>query len=275
MFRSTNPEQTYVSLIHQNSNYYASWDPARLVRVGDYGHLQADGSFATEGNIFSKGWAAEFGVVEIRGPTNSTVCIQSSDVEEVRGTAAGSIGASWAHRVTAKKTFIIRRSHGAILIMLEPQYTQLSPPGTLKDLVYSTALKKRHLLVSELYSCASYARLLAPRQEHVVNISLEGEAHQRLFHGRAEAEWRHTADGGDFRCGVQQGGDVAFTPLFRLVGRKTFRKLPITELARPTWRRVVAAAGPQNRVPSPRGSFRSDEIKDHEDEPEYEEVQGR
>ncbi|KAH9935402.1 uncharacterized protein B0H18DRAFT_412544 [Fomitopsis serialis] len=240
MFRTPNPELTYVSLIHQNSNYYASWDPARLVRVGDYGHLQGDGSFAREGNIFDGLWAQEFGIVELPGPEDNIRCIVSSDVDEVRESTTNEIGAAWLHKVTMKKTFTVKRSHGAILVMLNARYTHLSPAGNLKDLVYSTAFKKKHLLVSELYSCGSYARLLAPKQERAVKISLEGEAHQRSVHASEEAEWIHTADGGDFKSGVLRGSEAAFTPLFRLVGRKTFRRLPITELERPKWRRVVA-----------------------------------
>lgn len=94
-----------------------------------------------------------------------------------------------------------------------------------------------------------------------MKISLEGEAHQRSLHGSEEAEWIHTADGGDFKSGVLRGSEAAFTPLFRLVGRKTFRRLPITELERPKWRRVVAGKS-QTPAAVARGSFQTNELGD-------------
>ncbi|KZT63773.1 hypothetical protein DAEQUDRAFT_88826 [Daedalea quercina L-15889] len=247
IFKTANSGATYISLIYGKSDYYASWDPSRPVRLGDYGHLQADYSFAPEGNIFDRGLARLFDITARAAPREEVRCIVSRHVDEVRQSATDEMGVSWLHKVKVGQAFTVNRSYGAILLMLNPRLTSLEPSGTLHDLVYSTAMKKRHLLVSEIYHCPSYARLLAPKQSHTVKLSLEGGIHQGLIQGKEAFQWIHDADGGDFKSGIIEGGDTAFTPLFRLVGRETrhLRKLPILELAPPKWRRVVDAS-PQN-----------------------------
>lgn len=132
-------------------------------------------------------------------------------------------------------------SYGAILTMASARYVSQEPSGALRDVIYSTAFDKNHLLVSEAYTCPSYARLLVPQQERVFQITLEASAlHGFLRSGGDPVKWTHNADGGDFMSGTSEDGGPTFTPLFRLVGReRSFRKLPIRELSPPKWRRVV------------------------------------
>ena len=150
-------------------------------------------------------------------------------------------------------------SYGAILTMASARYVSLEPSGALKDVIYSTAFDKNHLLVSEAYTCPSYARLLVPKQKRVFQITLEASA----LHGFLPVKWTHSADGGDFMSGTSEDGAPAFTPLFRLVGREmSFRKLPILELSPPKWRRVVHI----NRTTRPQDAVSNCRI----DEKEYE-----
>ena len=175
--------------------------------------------------------------------------------------SASSRGTSWLHKAKVEQTFTVARSYGAILVMTNVRYATIEPAGVLKDLIYSTAFNKHQLLVSELYTCSSYARLLAPKQTHAVQLALEASAHHGLLHGTDDFKWTHTADGGDFMSGTSKDGTSAFAPLFRLVGReKTFRKLPIRELSPPKWRRIVENtqfSRPSSRAASP-NSWRVD-----------------
>ncbi|EPS99865.1 hypothetical protein FOMPIDRAFT_85658 [Fomitopsis schrenkii] len=244
-FRSSNPEYVYVSLIYENSNFYASWNPSKPVKIGDYGHLQSDHSFAVEGNIFDTALPGTFNIAPYE-PTSTEEfkCIVSRHVDEIKHSGTGEMGASWLHKAKVEQTFTVTRSFGAILVMTNVRYATLEPSGALKDLIYSTAFNKHQVLVSELYTCSSYARLLAPKQTRAVQVTLEASAHQRLLRGTEDAKWTHTADGGDFMNGLSKDRGHAFAPLFRLVGReKTFRRLPIRELSPPKWRRVVDEGG--------------------------------
>lgn len=189
--------------------------------------------------------------------TEEFKCIVSRHVDEVKqnGTSGmyvsiclsypctshhWSRGTSWLHKAKVEQTFTVTRSYGAILVMTNVRYATLEPAGVLKDLMYSSAFTKHQLLVSELYTCSSYARLLAPKQTHAVQVALEASAHHGMIHGTDDLKWTHTADGGDFMNGTAKDGNPAFAPLFRLVGReRTLRKLPIRELSPPKWKRVI------------------------------------
>lgn len=154
-------------------------------------------------------------------------------------------------------------SHGAILTMASARYVSLEPSGTLKDVIYSTAFNKNQLLVSEAYTCPSYARLLVLQQQRDFQITLETEALGFQRSSGHPMKWTHSADGGDFMSGVSEDGAPAFTPLFRLVGReKAFRKLPIRELSPPKWRRVVHI----NRTGRPQGAISNYQIDESENE---------
>jgi len=250
-----NPERRYVSLMHEISNYYASWDPLKSVRIGDYGHLQKDYSFIREGNIFANGLAEEF-----------EIDTESSDADELRWIAATqtsrqsisgevSIGNPSVTQMGIKQTFTISRSFGAILVMLNPRRTALKEDSQIKDLIYSTAFSGKHVLVTEVYTCQSYARLLAPRQTRAVEVGLDS-THAQFLHGHAHLEWRTSAEGGDFRYSHSDRWtqEESIQPLFKLVGRRT-RKMgglrrshrPVTELDPPRWRRVIVPSTNEGR----------------------------
>lgn len=244
-------------------------------QIGDYGQLQSDNSFAADGNIFDTELPGTFNIANYeRSSTKESKCIVSRDVDEVKHKGTGEMcvwmllryifpthshtrSASLLHKAKVEQTFAITRSYGAILVMNNVRYATLEPAGALIDLIYSNAFKKNQVLVTELYTCSSYARLLAPKQTRVVQVTLEASAHQRVLCGQEEAKWTHTADGGDFMSGTAKDGEHAFAPLFRLVGRKRkFRTLPIRELSPPKWKRVLDVSQlshPSSRAASPSG----------------------
>lgn len=120
-----------------------------------------------------------------------------------------------------KKSFVISSSYGAILGMFQPRYTSITYPGRLKQLFNAGYIEEKHVLVSEVYTCRSYARLLAPRQRHRVEISLDVSDPMQLAYGKARLEWNTNADGGDFKyaCPLDDDTKAVCTPLFKLIGR--------------------------------------------------------
>ncbi|CCM01800.1 uncharacterized protein FIBRA_03867 [Fibroporia radiculosa] len=241
-----NPEHKYVSLMHSKSNLYASWEPLRPVRVGDYGRLQRDNSFSPEGNIFDKGLAARFGI------TTSDVCedqerrIVAMEINEAKVGGNAGIDATPFGGGTIKTNFKVKKGYVAILVMLRPRHIQITNRGLLRDLIYSTAFPEKYVIVSEAYECRSYARLLAPSQEHNIEVNLDAKTNLNSFSAGIHLGWSTNVSGGDFKYALHEDEDAPrVQPLFQLVGRQLrgLRKLrrhrPVVELIPPRWRCVV------------------------------------
>lgn len=146
-----------------------------------------------------------------------------------------------------KKTFTISSGWGAILIMLNARHQCLYKGGHVEDLIYSTAFSDKNVLVSELYTCQSYARLLVPQQKHAVEVGLDVATHGGLARGNVDLEWKTSAEGGDFKYAyhAEREDGACIQPLFRLVGRRmrgplaSFTRRPVTEIPRRKWIRVL------------------------------------
>ncbi|KZT09983.1 uncharacterized protein LAESUDRAFT_722126 [Laetiporus sulphureus 93-53] len=232
-----NAEQTYVALMYRASSYYATWDPIRPITLGDYGYIRNNYSFEKEGNIFNDRLAEEFDISIVDGGEDSERWIVSVATKEQ--TLSVNIGVP---KATIKKSFSITRSCGAILAMLRPRHQSLT--GPLRDLIYSTAFTDERVLVSEVYSCSSYARLLVPRQKGSVEISLDiTESQAHILHGTVEGKWRTSAESGDFKfLHEREQADYKARPLVRLLGRSRGRwgkKRPVETLPPPAWRRIA------------------------------------
>ncbi|KAF9812625.1 hypothetical protein IEO21_06096 [Rhodonia placenta] len=242
-----NPEREYVSLMFRASNCYASWDPQRPVRLGDYGHLQKDHSFVVEGNIFDEGYDQEFGITVASNDVSENRCIASLRTTEVKASVSERVGHPVIATAGLKKTFTISSGWGAILIMLNARHQCLYKGGHVEDLIYSTAFSDKNVLVSELYTCQSYARLLVPQQKHAVEVGLDVATHGGLARGNVDLEWKTSAEGGDFKYAyhAEREDGACIQPLFRLVGRRmrgplaSFTRRPVTEIPRRKWIRVL------------------------------------
>ncbi|EMD39086.1 hypothetical protein CERSUDRAFT_112781 [Gelatoporia subvermispora B] len=213
------PENKYVDLIFEASNCYANWDPLKAVKIGDYGYLQKDGSFVADGNIFDEGLAAQYGIETTKTGEDSIRWIQSVKTKEISGSAQAKVGAAPLVGVGIKKSFKIASSHGAVLVMLKPRLESIKYPGRLKALLTSREDWKEQVVISEVYTCHSYARLLAPKQSSEVEISLDGKTHAGLVGGKTKMQWKTSHEAGDFKCrhGSGKTGDVICYPLYKLV----------------------------------------------------------
>ncbi|CCL98066.1 uncharacterized protein FIBRA_00060 [Fibroporia radiculosa] len=214
------PEQTYVDMMFAASNYYASWDPLRPVRLGDYGILQEDGSFAESGNIFTDGIAEKYNISLEDCGTDKLRWVEAIHSKERRMTAHVMSGNPPIMEVGLKKTFSITSHRGAILVMLEPKLSRLTYPGRLSKLIHSEHFNDEHVLVTEVYACESYARLLAPHQESSVEIALTASSAGGAVGGKGSMEWKTSASSCDFKSAHDSDDGKVHYPLFRLCGRK-------------------------------------------------------
>ncbi|KAI0922155.1 hypothetical protein AcV7_007788 [Taiwanofungus camphoratus] len=206
-FASHNVERKYVSLMFKATNAYASWDPLRPVKVGDYGVLQRDGSFAPRGNIFDDGLAAEHSITMSTRGDDHLRMISSNNTSQI--TFGPDVDVSLTSIIEGhfKYRFKISKGRGAVLSMLKPCLSVINYPGRLSRLLRSSSDLKGQVIVSEVYTCRSYARLLTSQHSHEVEISLEASAPTAAALGLpltagvgGDIEWKTSANSGDWKC---------------------------------------------------------------------------
>jgi hypothetical protein len=93
----------------------------------------------------------------------------------------------------------------------------IDPPGALRRLLEDPSMRDR-VVVSEVHSCSSYARLLTAQSESTVALGLSIEpAASGDASGTADVTWLRSVASGNFRSQVNKKGERKFYPLFRLV----------------------------------------------------------
>jgi hypothetical protein len=103
--------------------------------------------------------------------------------------------------------------------MENPMITIIDPPGRLKALLEDPSMRNM-VVVSEVHSCSSYARLFSAEEGGTVTLGL----HVKYpVPGAASADaigtWVRHGTFGNFKTQVNTLGEHAFYPLFRLVSR--------------------------------------------------------
>ncbi|EPS95230.1 hypothetical protein FOMPIDRAFT_1054393 [Fomitopsis schrenkii] len=206
-FSSDTAERKYVSLMFKATACYASWDPLRPVRVGDYGRLQEDGSFAPHGNIFEEGLAKKYKIHErtegqdecryIVSDNGSSVSVAPDVDISLESIVAGHL----KHKVAFSK------GHGALLAMLKPRLSAITYPGRLSRLLNDQRDWSGIVLVSEAYTCRSYARLLTNKSSKEVTVGLGATVPVApavgvpvSVGGDVDVQWQTDSTRGDWKC---------------------------------------------------------------------------
>lgn len=128
-----------------------------------------------------------------------------------------------AGTVQVKKSFTVSHSHGAILCMRKPRKISLTNEAKLRELVHSDEkFWEKAVLVSEVFTCHSWARLLAPHHKQAVEISLDASEHSGHLSGNAQLEWKTTADAANFSAAHHddEKEENRAYPLLKLIGRR-------------------------------------------------------
>ncbi|KZT13310.1 uncharacterized protein LAESUDRAFT_754292 [Laetiporus sulphureus 93-53] len=174
-FHRRRGERDYVSLLYKTTNCYASWDPLLPVEVGDYGYLQKDGSFAPKGNIFKDGLAERYDITkQVRG-CDQIRWVTSGNAKEVSFDPNVNLSFDTIADAHLKYKFSFSGQRAALLAMYEPQLTSITYPARLSRLLSSQEWKNQ-VIVSEGYTCRSYARLLTWDRKREVTVGLGASA---------------------------------------------------------------------------------------------------
>ncbi|KAJ7910552.1 hypothetical protein B0H13DRAFT_2232894 [Mycena leptocephala] len=190
-----NSERTYVDLIFRATKKYASWDPEGRITKGPRGLFfwRKNGTFVREGNIYSDGKADKYGI--------------AAPVECLRTHSSTHPALA---KCTIKGVFRFSSGRGAILAMENAMITIIDPPGTLKCLLDDPSMRGV-VVVSEVHSCSSYARLLSAEGRGIVALGLRIEPPiSGIASAGASATWVRNS-------GANTEGERSFFPLFRLV----------------------------------------------------------
>ncbi|KAJ7901180.1 hypothetical protein B0H14DRAFT_3123700 [Mycena olivaceomarginata] len=225
-----NSERAYVDLIFRATKKYPAWDPEIAVKAGDYGKItrgrwglafwRKNGTFVREGNIYLDGKAEKYRIaapVEYGRDSEGQAWITSLNATQVDT----SFSAGGLHPLVAecntKAAFKFSSGRGAVLAMENPMITIIDPPGGLKALLEDPSMRGM-VVVSEVHSCSSYARLLSTEGGGTVTLGLHVEP---PVPGAASAgaigTWVRHGASGNFKSQVNMKGERAFHPLFRLV----------------------------------------------------------
>ncbi|KAJ7685761.1 hypothetical protein DFH06DRAFT_1264831 [Mycena polygramma] len=225
-----NSERAYVDLLFRASRKYASWDPEIPVKVGDWGKItqgkrglafwRKNGTFLKEGNIFLDGKAKEHNIPEPvehgGGETEGESWVVSKNAEQVD--VSSSIGVSPAiAQCKVKGAFKFSSGRGAILVMQNDLISAIDPPAALRRLLQNPSMCG-FVIVSEVHSCSSYARLLTAEAGSTIALGLKVEPPvSGAASASANATWVRSVASGNFKSQVNRKGERKFYPLFRLV----------------------------------------------------------
>ncbi|KAJ7901193.1 hypothetical protein B0H14DRAFT_3739054 [Mycena olivaceomarginata] len=227
-----NSERAYVDLIFRATKKYPAWDPEIVVKAGDYGKItrgrwglafwRKNGTFVREGNIYLDGKAEKYGIgapVEYGRGSEGQAWITSLNATQVDTSfSAGGLHPLIA-QCNAKAAYNFSSGHGAVLAMENPMITIIDPPGGLKALLEDPSMRNM-VVVSEVHSCSSYARLLTSDESGTITLGLHVEP---PVPGTASVgaigTWVRHGASGNFKTQVNSLGERMFHPLFRLVSR--------------------------------------------------------
>lgn len=149
-----------------------------------------------------------------------------------------------------KGAFKFSSGRGAILVMENNMMSSIDPPGSLRRLLEDPSMRDI-VVVSEVHSCSSYARVLTAQEGSTVALGLSVEPPVASMSATANAAWVRSGASGNFKSQVNNKGDRKFYPLFRLVsltekakstglrGEEDLDALPLPD-AEPPWQAAEA-----------------------------------
>jgi len=230
-----NDERKYVDLLFRTTRKYANWDPEIEMKVGDWGRISSGkrwwefwrapkGTFIKEGNIYADEMADKYGIPHPKEYGAEATDGVSSYVSKNGRKCDFEVAAEGQTPIFAqcgfKTGYTFSSGAGATLFMYEDTITTLEYPGTLRRLLQNEKFKKskKHVIVSEVHRCSSYARLLTSENETNVAFGLSIEPPvSGVMSGSGDITWQRSSDTGNFKWKSNKNGDRTFYPLFRLV----------------------------------------------------------
>jgi len=118
-----------------------------------------------------------------------------------------------------KASYKFSSGQGAVLVMERDTISTVDPPGSLRRLLEEPSLRDL-VVVSEVHSSSSYARLLTTQTGATVTVGLCAKPPVDAASVSADASWVRSSNAGNFKSRVVKKGTREFYPLFRLVSLK-------------------------------------------------------
>ncbi|KAJ7797054.1 hypothetical protein B0H14DRAFT_2390145, partial [Mycena olivaceomarginata] len=198
------------------------------IKAGDYGRfsrgqkglafLRKDGIFVRLGNIYDDGKAQRFGVapaVESCPDVEGETWIVSSNVTRIDVAGPLSSGGIQPLIPECKVAFQFARGCGAVLTMRNETITSIDR-GSLKQLLEDLSMHGM-VVVSEVHSCSSYARLLCADGTTTLTLGSHVSIPGLGPSASVASKWVTEGSSGNFKSQVNTRGERTFSPLFRLV----------------------------------------------------------
>lgn len=226
----------YVELIFQNSGLYPSFEPSRIVEVGDYGTIdKATGRFISEGNIFdnqasngtrSLGGSLGIEVVDNTGPVFHRYASKGVTVREANPSVDLDMSALPGIGAGAKAGFDISFNKGGAAMLLFPHgsFQSMRHEGRLASANDKTLASKA--IVTSVWTAPTFAFCMSRRRESSFSVSLGAEVPTPvagLSAGGGITTTFKTIDSGDclqlgppFNPSADFAQPHKFHPLFRL-----------------------------------------------------------
>lgn len=225
-------ERKYVDLIYAACRKYASWDPEIVVRVGDFGRItkgrvglafwrRKKGIFLKHGNIYEDGRAEKFGIPRPREygveATEGNTWIVSKNAKEAEISVAAGSGTPILAQCKIKNAFNFVSGCGALLAMENDSISVTDNPGSFVNLLEDETMHGM-VIVSEVHSCSSYARLLTSYKGGHVAIGLAVEPPvPGAGNVTGDIHWVRSNHTGNFKSKSNRNGKRTFYPLYRLL----------------------------------------------------------
>ena len=118
-----------------------------------------------------------------------------------------------------KAAFRFSKGRGAILAMKNDVTSAIDSPGALRGLLEDSSMRGC-VIVSEVHSCSSYARLLTTQNGKTIALGLSVQPPPPGSGLLVGAKWVHNTVAGNFRWGINPTGDRTYYPLYCLVSLK-------------------------------------------------------
>jgi len=116
-----------------------------------------------------------------------------------------------------KAGFTVSSGRGAVLVMDNDVISIVDPPGSLRRLLDDENMRYC-VIVAQVHSCSSYARLLTAKGGRSVAIGLSVQPPvSEVVSATGEVNWLRGSSAGNFRAKVNKSGKRDFYPLFKLV----------------------------------------------------------
>ncbi|KAF7361121.1 hypothetical protein MSAN_01143900 [Mycena sanguinolenta] len=227
-------EYIYAELIFRTTGKYAAWDPEIPMKVGDYGRItrgsrglafwRRNGTFVREGNIYTDGMVDGLGIpapVEYGADSEGETWVTCSEITTVdlSLSAGGVYPPLGLGQLQAGASFKCASGRGAMLVMKNTAITAIEHPDVLRRLLADPRIAQGMVVVSEVHSCSSYARLLTTNRGDSISLGLHVEPSVPGIPTAAlEARWEIENVGAqNIKFQVNKNGERTFYPLFRLV----------------------------------------------------------